>query len=69
MKTGRMKFFKHNIFNESHKTILEKLIQNSNLKCFLFHAKHKDFKYLFHLHVYRISKIIEALEMNIYNTI
>lgn len=39
MKTGRMKFFKHNIFNESHKTILEKLIQNSNLKCFLFHAK------------------------------
>lgn len=29
--------FKHNIFNESHKTILEKLIQN--LKFFLFHAK------------------------------
>lgn len=29
----------------------------------------KDFKYLLHLHVYRISKIIEAVEMNIYNTI
>lgn len=29
--------FMHNILNESHKTILEKLIQN--LKCFLFHAK------------------------------
>lgn len=39
MKIGCMKFFKYNIFNELYKIILEKLIQNLNLKCFLFYVK------------------------------